>query len=325
MTRISVVVHLVVWSLFAAVASPSPVAAAKPRAVLDGIDYSYTNLVAAFSRDSKTLASGGPPGSLKVWDAAGGKLAFDLGDRLGPLAPWVKSLAYSPVEDVLAVGTERCDVEVWDLKQRELRRRLTGHDRRVWAVAFAPDGKLLASASWDGTVRLWQLSTGKTAATFKGHTRGATALAFSPDGKALITGSVEGELYVHDTANRRRVRALRGHKDLLTSLAVSKDGATLVSTSRDGVTNLWELKTGKLRRTIKSLGFSVLTKDGKHVITAGDKYLEVCRVADGKSVAWHRHRYTYPHCVTLSPDGKTLALVLDDSRVLLWDVAKLYE
>src|SRR5437016_2330518 len=40
----------------------------KPRAILDRIDYSYTKWSAAFTRDSKRLASGGQPYSLKLWD-----------------------------------------------------------------------------------------------------------------------------------------------------------------------------------------------------------------------------------------------------------------
>ena len=68
---------------------------------------------------------------------------------------------------------------------------------------------------------------------------------------------------------------------------------------------------------------AVLTVDGKYVIANGIDGVLVHRTSDGKCVASHEYRYTFGYAFVLSPDGKTIAAVLNDSRVLLWDVPSL--
>jgi WD40 repeat protein len=69
-------------------------------------------------------------------------------------------VAFSPDGRLLASGSSRKTVWLWDPASGEHRRTLAGHAGTVNGVAFSPDGRLLASGSDDKTVRLWDLTPG---------------------------------------------------------------------------------------------------------------------------------------------------------------------
>lgn len=297
-----------------------------PRAVLDRRDYSDMNLAAAFSPDGKTLATGGPPHSLKLWDVTAGKLKADRGSFVNPDAPSVRDLAWSPDGKSLAIGiNDSPEVQLWGPTADKPRRVLKGHARHVLAVRYSPDGSVLASSSADGTVRLWAPSTGKPHRVLRGHRQWASALVFSPDGKTLYSGSGGGEIHVWDVRTGDKLRSLKGHKKGIDCLSLSRDGKLLLSSSLDAGIRVWDVKAGEEKTAIDVGGrHAVLTADGKHVIAARGRFLRVWSAADGKEVAYHRHPgYPQTSALLLSPDGKVLAHIAADSLVMLWDVAAL--
>jgi WD40 repeat protein len=86
-------------------------------------------------------------------------------------------------------GARRADkkARIW-AADGTLRATLTGHTRRVTAVAIAPDGSWLATTSADKTARIWA-ADGTARATLTGHRGRVTAVAISPDGSWLATAS----------------------------------------------------------------------------------------------------------------------------------------
>ena len=77
---------------------------------------------------------------------------------------------------------------------------LTGHSKRIRAVAFSPDGSLLASGSHDNTIRLWEASTGEQLALLTGHTNvlsitsafAISTVSFSPNQTSADFGPATG-------------------------------------------------------------------------------------------------------------------------------------
>src|SRR5690349_20535044 len=70
----------------------------------------------------------------------------------------------------------------------QLMSALTGHRRRIDAVAIAPSGAWLATASRDETARIWSIE-GTPRATLTGHKAAVTGVAIAPDGTWLATNS----------------------------------------------------------------------------------------------------------------------------------------
>ncbi len=105
----------------------------------------------AWSPDGRTLASGDPDGTVRVWAAEGGRLVHTLRRHAGG----VQCVAFSPDGQRLVSGSEDHRLKVWDMTTGLETITLSDHTGSVTCVAFSPDGHFIASCSEDQTVRLW--------------------------------------------------------------------------------------------------------------------------------------------------------------------------
>jgi WD40 repeat protein len=171
------------------------------------------------------------------------------------------------------------------------------------SIALSRDGKKIAVAD-DHSVRIVDLLTGKDLSTIKENAVPVVCVAFSPDGNTLAIGW-------------------------------SKDGPK--PGGKVGVTQLWELATGKpiatlepSRGPMRELAFS---PDGKLLAVATQTFPSIGDVRFWDVSAGKVHSTLEAggvDCIAFSPDGKTLAAGcggrLDRSKkdppshVRLWDV-----
>lgn len=120
-------------------------------------------------------------------------------------------------------------------------------------------------------------------------------------------------------------RELKGHTGSVMSVAFSSDGKTLASSSRDRAIHLWNVSTGKLRKTLTghdgdvySVAFS---PDGRTLASgSGDRTVRLWDVETGKERLTLKGHGDDVRSVAFSPDGKTLASGSKDKTLRLWDV-----
>jgi WD40 repeat protein len=105
---------------------------------------------AAFSTDSRRLATCSQDRTIRVWPIDGGACQVLTGHTDDIFA-----VAFHPDGTRLASGGRDRAVWLWDLERGEDVARLQGHTSFVWSLVFSPDGATLASGSGDNTVRLW--------------------------------------------------------------------------------------------------------------------------------------------------------------------------
>jgi RNA polymerase sigma factor (sigma-70 family) len=251
----------------------------------------------AFSRDGKSLVSGGWEGAVRRWEVATGKRVHhgeghqesigsvvfspdgktlvsastdntvrlwdaatgrQLRQMNGPPDSIFYAVAFSPNGKTLATGSHDRAIRLWDAATGREVRKLLGHTDEATMVAFSPDGKTLASAGTDRTIRLWNLATGEELSCWKTPTW-IVSLAFSPDGKTLALGELGLTIALRDVATGREIRKLEGHRDKVKSVAFSPDGKALVSASRDGTVRIWDVAVAKGVRRLEGHEGEVLS------------------------------------------------------------------
>lgn len=122
-------------------------------------DSSVAAVAAAFSPDGAWLALGFADGALQMIPKAGG--AVVVAQEVG--TP-IRALAFNPIGDVLASGSEDGNVTLWDMTNAQgdvARRENVGTlERGVRGLTFSADGAFVFVVGADNTLRVFAVSQG---------------------------------------------------------------------------------------------------------------------------------------------------------------------
>ncbi|HKV57001.1 MAG TPA: NB-ARC domain-containing protein, partial [Ktedonobacteraceae bacterium] len=236
----------------------------------------------------------------------------------------VLSIASSPGENLLAVGTSTGDIWLYQVARGILVLTCQGHSDGVWSVAFSPDGHTLASASDDATIRLWDIDTGHCLHILRDHTNRVRSVTFSPDGKLLASGSDDTTIRLWDAASGRAIKTLQGHSGRVWSVVFALGGTLLASGSTDQTIRLWDVSLGECTgilqghsNWVRSLAFH---PDGNQLASASDdQSVRVWEVSSSRCLKTLQGHTNRAWSVAFSPDGRTVASGSEDQSVRLWD------
>lgn len=200
--------------------------------------------------------------------------------------------------------------------------------RAITARAISPDGKWeflarFGQLEWrqsdgSGPVRQIQIGEGKI-----------NAMHVSPDGKRLVLATgitgLKGEALLLDaTSGDIQMRLGEGtHRDILFDAEFSPDGTLLATAGYDQVIHLWDLKTGKLLRSLTSHNAAIydlaFSPDGSVLASAsGDGTCKIWLVATGDRLDTLNQPEAEQYRVSFTPDGKSIVAAGADSRIRLW-------
>jgi WD40 repeat protein/serine/threonine protein kinase len=193
-------------------------------------------------------------------------------------------------------------------------------------VAFSPDGRHVAAAGTEG-VELWTID-GVREASFSEPGGPPVLLRFDPRGTRLITARADHTIRL-STISGLHQRDLTGHRAPITDADFSFDGELLVTVAADGVTFVWDLRTGKQWTSRCTLTGSLIAarfspRADRVVVANDDNTLCVRGVHDTHDepfvIGGHRGRIT---TVRWNPDPEKHQILTAsaDGTAMLWDAS----
>ncbi|MFB7837477.1 toll/interleukin-1 receptor domain-containing protein [Streptomyces sp. NPDC056056] len=290
----------------------------------------------ALGARGRLMAAAGSSGTVTLWDRGPAGRLLARADATGP-EPYGFGLAARG--DAVAVLTSRGTVRLLRRSDGRLLRTVRpGAD--AYRVALSLDGALLAVAEARGVewernaqVEVFETASGRRVALLAGQGMPSprvvpAALLFSPDGRRLYLGEENGRsVYTWHTDSWRPGHRFGPDMDvgIVEAVAVSPDGSLLAVGGGQRKVQVWDTATGK--RVGGRVGRSVtvaFTPDGLLLlggVGAGNPAVVLWEPRTRRVVRAAPDSGERTVGVAVAPDGRTVATVTGDRRLLLWDMA----
>jgi len=287
---------------------------------LNTIDWSQNNILAVALQST-----------LYLWNADIGQpeVLFTLPDELP-----VTGVSWSPsASQYLAVGTDDCLVNVWDVTRGVQIRKLEGHSGRVGSVSW--NGHVLSSGSFDSNIINWDVRIpNPRISTFSNHTGEVCGLKWSRDGTQLASGGNDNILNVWELGSNqngdsvnRPMFTMEDHQAAVKAIAWCPWQSHLLATgggTADRTIKFWNTQTGVLLDSIDtesqvcSLLWSTQRKEvisshgfSKNQVTVW-KYPTMTKVVE---FTGHTSRVLH---LAQSPDGSSIMSASADESLKFW-------
>ncbi len=296
----------------------------------------------AFTPDGRRLvASSGPAGTVRVWNARTGAQLVVIDGHARARAPTHGVIGIDVTRDGSRIATAGADgsARVYDADSGEellvVRGRHCGGEGgcAVNRAVFSPDGTKIATTGSDATVRIMAADSGRQLRVFRAPGpvgSGTYSVEWGADGKRVLAFGKSGAR-VWDVDTGRALVRTPGSPGPGVSAAWSPDRKQILTEGGDGPL-VWDAVTGRMVRTVEAgapIADISFSRDGTRLaLTTADPSLstriwdwpgdaELLKLTDGAIRA------------VFSPDGKLLAGVLSEPTpyVHVWalDVDRLLE
>jgi WD40 repeat protein len=256
----------------------------------------------------------------------------------------VSALAWSADGKTLATsGAGDDSILLWEAASGKMLRRLSVPEIPSPYLHFTADGKTLLSYGNDRALRTWDVAEGKERSSFAPTPVQPNAVAFSSDGKLAAFLGSDRKVRVWDTVSEKElhqweVKPKKTGGDVIPgNLVFAADNRTLLAYSlNERVLRRWDVGTGREMGEITELNINAVSFvpqreqfcDGWGCALSQGRTASLIELATGKPrlvltlpppaapVPGGSLRFEH---VVLSPDGRTIATILSDRTLRLWD------
>jgi WD40 repeat protein len=282
-------------------------------------DHTLWVISVAFNAEGTRLVTTSREGLVQVWDATTEEslLTFTCGGHQN-----INDAAFSPDGLTIATANETTGVAIWDATTGVLQPYgrggvLSEYNFGVWSTAFSPTGNRLLTAHQSGMANLWNMNTGEAIQTLY-HTGSVFDVTFNSNGNRFVTASQDGTAKIWDTRSGRELLTLYGNESGVVAAAFSPDGRYL-ATANGAEVKVWDITpTGSQEwldidvhnGEITGVGYS---PDGRRLAVGADRWLWIWDAESGEK-EFAKSFFTEIQDIAFNPDGKSLAVVVDDNN-----------
>ena len=234
-------------------------------------------------------------------------------------------------------GLSLCDQEgnvIFEVANESLKQPDFSKDRLAFGGGytygrFSPDGKTLAVAADDhlDEVRLFRVEDGKLLRSVAVKER-IVRMEFSPDGRHLAATERDNAVRLYDVESGKPVWSCvielsNRYENYTSAIAFSPDGKTIAAGATDHLIYLLSAESGEVSGRLKGTSWYpwalAFTADSKRLYSSGwDSNIRIWDVAQQTQLPLPMGTRASA-VVTISPDGKMIAYVDDNSVVHLVD------
>ncbi len=276
-------------------------------------------LATAYSRDGKKILTSSSDHTVRIWNAADGKLLTP------PLQHHddVTAIAFSQDGRYVATGSGE-SVQVWDAESgKAIGTAMKTLDEPV-TLAFSPDDKLLATGTEEGRLDAWNWSTGEPLFPFVKYHEGVNTVQFSPDGTHLLASTGDDLSDQIDPRTGKRLNAPMRQSNIAFNGEYSEDGKLIVTSNHGGLAMLWNaatgMKTGISFKHAASIPVTRFSPDARRVVTASfDHTARVWSTTTGEAITSSLEHGSIVQDARFNYDGKLVATLAGDKIVRVWD------
>jgi WD40 repeat protein len=263
-----------------------------------------------------------PDTSVRVWDVATNKLAFELKGHTNT----VDSVVFLDDSHLISSGWDG-KIILWDVTTGQSLRTFAGHTDRIYKLALSPDKTRLLSASADGTVGMWDVASGDLIRSYKvpdadPKSDDFNGVAFAPDGQTFATAGADKMVRVWDANTDRLIMTLSGHAETVNEVLYSPDGTRITSSSWDDTVRLWDAKTGtEVRRITGHNGntFGLAYIDDRYLLTTSqDTTVRLWDVMTGDELHRFQGHSDWVQEVAVSADRLFILSGAQDRTARVW-------
>ncbi|MBI5488629.1 MAG: hypothetical protein HY905_14945 [Deltaproteobacteria bacterium] len=233
-------------------------------------------------------------------------------------AVYARDACFTPAGDELVLAHPQSQVVFRDARTGAVRRTVDTGLEPIDRVAISTDGRRLATSGHETVVT--DLADG-TVTGFAGPLS-ADVLAFDPATGRLATASRYGGLQLWDPVSGRALPTAAGHTASVVAVRFEDDGGSVASVDRDGNAIRWTIAASEpeFLGVGGEAAAAARPAAGGTSATATTYGAELRDGATGERLGAVETDGARVVSLDLSPDGRRLALGLDDRTILIFDL-----
>jgi WD40 repeat protein len=199
--------------------------------------------------DNDTMVSGSWDGTVRIWKISTGVTLKIINVN----TVWVFVVRVFSIENthiVIGNGGPSNNLEIYNYTTGNLARTLIGHSSSVLSIEILSK-QLMASGGQDQSVIIWDLSSYSIKYNLTGHTSAVNCIK-RLSSNLIASGDFFGNIIIWNWFTGVQIFKLTGHTNRLEFNSLDLyDEQTLISGSWDRTVKFWNIKNGKLIRSIE--------------------------------------------------------------------------